>query len=102
MFITTWVFSSWQQWYYGGSFSARVFIEYLPFFALLLALLLDGLKNPRMRKLVISFVFVLILLCQFQTYQYRTAVIHWSEMNKGKYWDVFADPSFLFDKNDEE
>lgn len=102
LFLVTWVLSSWRQWYYGGSFSARVYIEYLPFFILLLGLLVDRLKKPGIRKLVISVVFILIVLCQFQTYQYRLAVIHWSEMTKEKYWEVFADPSFLFDIKDEE
>jgi hypothetical protein len=28
----TYIFSSWWMWFYGGSFSSRVFVEYLPFF----------------------------------------------------------------------
>ena len=33
--------------------------------------------------------FALIILCQIQTYQYRYTLIHWSDMTREKYWDVF-------------
>jgi hypothetical protein len=34
-------------------------------------------------------VVLLVIVCQIQTYQYRYNQIHWSEMNKEKYWEVF-------------
>lgn len=90
LFIVIYVLSSWWQWYYGGSFSSRVFIEYLPFFAILLALFTQSIWGFMWRKrLWLSFVFLLVIVCQLQTYQYRRGQIHWSEMTKEKYWDVF-------------
>jgi hypothetical protein len=87
-FLTTVVFvlSSWWQWYYGGSFGSRVMIEYYVFFAIPLALLLQ--KN-RYRKAIAVLAILLIFVCQFQTYQYRYGYLHWSKMNKERYWDNF-------------
>lgn len=87
-FLATVVFvlSSWWQWYYGGSFGSRVMIEYYVFFAIPLALLLQ--KN-RFKKAIAVLVVLLIIVCQFQTYQYRYGYLHWSEMNKERYWDNF-------------
>ncbi|MCF8388070.1 MAG: hypothetical protein K9G58_11790 [Bacteroidales bacterium] len=97
LLFTVYVLSSWEQWYYGGSFSGRVFIEYYVFFALLLALLLRSLKSW-IKNAVILLICLLILLCQIQTYQYRTAQIHWSEMTKEKYWEVFPTPAYIMNK----
>lgn len=86
LLLVVYVLSSWWMWFYGGSFSQRVMIEYWIFFAILLALLL---KKGKYRKWLTSFVVVLIIVCQIQTYQYRTGYIHWSDMNKERYWDNF-------------
>ncbi len=83
------VLSSWWMWYYGGSFSGRVFIEYFPFFALLMGFTFSSFQNKLPVILYSTLVGLLILVCQVQTYQYRYHVIHWSEMNKERYWKVF-------------
>lgn len=85
----TYVLSSWWNWWYGGSFSSRVYVEYLPLFAMLLAFLLQELKTKIYRTVFIPLLFLLIALCQFQTYQYRYYLIHWENMTQEKYWDVF-------------
>ena len=85
----TYVFSSWWMWYYGGSFSSRVFVEYIPVFMVLLVITLKGIKLKRLKNLYVTVVLLLIVICQIQTYQYRYYQIHWSEMTKEKYWDVF-------------
>lgn len=84
--VVVFVLSSWWQWFYGGSFGSRVMIEYYVFFAIPLALLL---QNNRYRKLIASVALILVLSCQVQTYQYRYGYLHWSEMNKERYWDNF-------------
>lgn len=89
-FITlTFVLSSWWNWWYGGSFSSRVYVEYLPLFAILLGVLLENTKRGLLKITLPILIFLLIALCQFQTYQYRYYIIHWEEMTKEKYWDVF-------------
>ena len=87
--LITYVFSSWWMWYYGGSFSSRVYVEYLPLFMILFATLLAEAKTKTLRIALLSLTFVLLAICQIQTYQYRYYEIHWDQMTKEKYWDVF-------------
>ncbi len=88
--VITYVFSSWHQWFYGGSFSSRVYVEYLPLFMILLGLSLEGLSGEIWKKRAfVGVILGLILLCQIQTYQYRLYQIHWSDMTEEMYWDVF-------------
>lgn len=87
--VVIYVLSSWWMWYYGGSFGPRVMIEFLPVFALLLLLLFNALKSKFQRISVAAVTVLIVAFCQFQTLQYRYETIHWSEMNKEKYWDVF-------------
>jgi hypothetical protein len=88
-FILTFVLSSWWNWWYGGSFSSRVYLEYIPFFAILLGMSLNSIKTRWLFKSFVSVIFLLIVVCQIQTYQYRYYYIHWENMTKEKYWDVF-------------
>ncbi|MFK7787314.1 MAG: hypothetical protein AB8B56_19480 [Crocinitomicaceae bacterium] len=87
--LITYVLSSWWQWYYGGSFSSRVYVEYLPVFMLMLALGLNHLRVRWSKIASITLIVLLIGLCQIQTFQYRYGEIHWSEMTKDQYWNVF-------------
>lgn len=87
--LITYFLSSWWMWYYGGSFSSRVYVEYLPLFVLMIAFALQEVKKSLLRNISFALLFSLILLCQIQSYQYRYYIIHYSEMNQEKYWDVF-------------
>lgn len=87
--LVTYVFSSWWMWWYGGGFSSRVFVEYLPFFALLLGFSFSVISQRWLRRAWVALVFALVVVCQIQIYQYRYYHIHWSDMTKAQYWDVF-------------
>ena len=89
LIILIYVFSSWHMWYYGGSFSQRVMVEFYAFFAILLATAIQQLKSLKAKRLFFGLTILLIVFCQIQTYQYRRMQIHWSDMNKEKYWEVF-------------
>ncbi|MCU0433785.1 MAG: hypothetical protein MUC87_10060 [Bacteroidia bacterium] len=89
LIVIIYILSSWWMWYYGGSFGPRVMIEYLPVFALLLFLCFNSLKKMVPRVSVAVITVLLVVFCQLQTLQYRYEIIHWSEMNKEKYWEVF-------------
>ncbi|MEW6468740.1 MAG: hypothetical protein AB1458_07435 [Bacteroidota bacterium] len=87
--VLIYVLSAWWNWWYGGSFGSRVMIDYLVFIALLLAFAYKQFE-ARISKAVLTVTIVLtVLLCQFQTYQYRYHLIHWEDMSKEKYWEVF-------------
>ena len=87
--VLVYVLSSWHMWFYGGSFGQRVMIEFYPFFAVLLAIFLQQAQRRFTKKLYIALIVLLVVVCQVQTYQYRYMQIHWSDMNKEKYWQVF-------------
>jgi len=90
--ILTYVMSSWWNWWYGGSFSARVYVEYLPIFAILLSYILQEVNIVKWRNRFIILLFILIVSNQKQTYLYRIGYIHWAEMTKKKYWESLIYP----------
>jgi len=87
--LLSYVLSSWWCWYYGGSFGLRAYVEYYSLFAILLTVSLDAIKNEPVKKMFITLICFAIFLNLFQTYQYRYYLIHWSDMTKEKYWNVF-------------
>ena len=87
--LLTYVLSSWSNWWYGGSFSSRVFLEYIPLFAILMGVALQNFKNPIFKRVYVVLIIFMLIFCQVQTYQYRYQQIHWEDMTKEKYWDVF-------------
>lgn len=89
LLILVYILSSWWNWWYGGSFSSRVFVEYIPFFAILLGITLTHTKQLFYRASLLSITIIIIVICQIQMYQYRYYFIHYEEMNMEKYWDVF-------------
>ncbi len=89
LFLIVYVFSSWWIWFYGGSFSSRVFVEYIAIFMVLLAIALSRIESKNFRRCFVAATSFFVLLCQVQTYQYRYYIIHWSDMTKEKYWDSY-------------
>jgi hypothetical protein len=85
----TYIVSSWWNWWYGGSFSSRVYVDILVLFMLPLAFMIDAARKKLHKILLIAGLFLIIALCQIQTYQYRYYIIHWENMTKEKYWDNF-------------
>ncbi|MEI6122945.1 MAG: hypothetical protein WCQ95_04885 [Bacteroidota bacterium] len=89
LFLFTYVVSSWWNWWYGGSFSSRVYVDILVFFMLPLAFLIDSMQTKIRKTFLIIGLFLIIAMCQIQTYQYRYYIIHWDSMTKQRYWDNF-------------
>ncbi len=89
LFFITYVFSSWSNWWYGGSFSSRVYVEYIPIFMVMLAFALQHAKKNIQQKSLVAGVLILMVVCQIQTFQYRYNQIHWSDMDRARYFEVF-------------
>jgi len=86
--VVNYVLSSWWCWYYGCSFGLRAYIEFYPMFFLLFALLINKLS------LWFKVPIVLISLATIpvniiQTYQYKEFILHWVDMDRKGYWEVF-------------
>lgn len=96
--LITYVFSSWWMWYYGGSFSSRVYVEFIPVFMIVLAIGLHSIKEKWLRFSVNVVLVALVLICQIQIVQYRYYQIHWADMTKERYWDVFLRIDKIHDK----
>ena len=87
--FSTYIISSWWNWYYGDSFGARAFIDYYGIYALLLAILLRHKESKTGIILVIILLFPFVALNLFQTWQYTHYMINPNSMNKAKYQYVF-------------
>lgn len=87
LFIT-YVFSSWHSWEYGASYGSRVYIDYYAVFFILFALLID--RAPWFLTEGIILVSLLAIPVNLvQSYQYKNYILHWTDMNKERYWKVF-------------
>jgi len=94
LFVLVYVMSSWWSWWYGGSFGTRVLVEYMAVFGLLLLLAFKSFEKKWPRYALGVLVVALTLFCQLQTYQYRYQMIHWENMDKERYWNVFMNFDF--------
>lgn len=85
----TWVISSWWMWYYGGSFGHRTFIEFYPLFGIGLAYVFQygwGVLRP---WIAVGMAAALTVVSLVQTYQYRTHILPFDNMDAEKYRSLF-------------
>lgn len=87
--LTTYVCSCWWEWWYGGSFGMRAFVDYYPFYALLLGILLMEVKNSIVKTLVFALPVLCLVICIIQTIQYDKFIFSYGNMTKQRYWNVF-------------
>jgi hypothetical protein len=86
--VLTYVLSSWNPWDYAASYGSRPYIDYYTVFFIPFAVMLDEI--PKRMKTAIIFISVLTIPVNIiQAYQYEKYILHWSDMNKEKYWKVF-------------
>jgi hypothetical protein len=88
-FIIVYVMSCWWTWEYGMGFGCRPMIDYFALLALLLFFSFQLLNTKLLKSLFTVLVMATIILNQVQAYQYRHYILHWSLMDKEKYWKVF-------------
>jgi hypothetical protein len=100
--LLLYVLSSWWNWWYGGSFSSRVCVEYYAILAILICFTYQRLTLKWSRSLYSVLIVCSIIVCQIQTYQYRYYIIHWEKMDKAHYWRVFLRVDQLGKENPNE
>ncbi len=86
--LLTYLFSSWHSWIYGASYGSRVYVDYYSIFFILLAILLNE-SSAVLKTIVLLLSLLTIPVNLIQSYQYKTFILHWTNMNKEKYWEVF-------------
>ncbi len=86
--LFTYITASWWCWWYGGSIGMRPMVDISILYALGLALILDKgeiwLKILTLPIMLFSIFFQLTL-----SHQFENGILHFSEMNKERYLEIF-------------
>jgi len=104
--LNIYIIFSWWIWWYAGCFGQRPFVDTFALMALPMAACFNWMKINLSFKVRIlpAVVISFTILNLFQTYQYRSNIIHWDGMNKASYWAGFGrisnPPWSLFEKPD--
>ncbi|MBI3510535.1 MAG: hypothetical protein HY064_07715 [Bacteroidetes bacterium] len=89
--LNAWIISSWECWWYGGSFGQRPFVQSYGLMALPLGFLIRDFSATRIRKIIsAAILFFLVVLNQFQCWQAHAGIIDPEFMSEKYYWKVFA------------
>lgn len=93
MFINIWILSSWDCWWYADSFSQRSIVQSYSVFAIPFGFLFIKLNQSKIWIKIPAYTifFVLISFNLFQTFQFRSEIIHSQRMTKEYYWATFGD-----------
>jgi hypothetical protein len=91
MVLNIYILSSWWNWWYGGGFGLRSFVDSYALLAVPFAACLDSAVRQRkaIRFSVTGFMVLLLLFNLFQTRQYVNNAIHWWWMNREAYRETF-------------
>ena len=89
--VNVYVLSSWWDWWFGGGFGIRAFIDMYGVMALPLAAFITwALSRKAVLKYALILVFVLVTVrSTFHHIQYHYGAIHWVAMTKEAYMDSF-------------
>ncbi|MEO5644977.1 MAG: hypothetical protein ABIQ40_14405 [Bacteroidia bacterium] len=86
-----WFISSWECWWYAGTFGQRPFVQSYGLMAIPLGFHLQhALTEKKKKYIVFIFAGFFLLLNQFQTWQYNHGIIHPELMTKKYYARVFG------------
>jgi hypothetical protein len=86
-----WVISSWECWWYAGSFGQRPFVQSYGLMAIPLGYFLQGAFAKKItRYLSILLLVFFLLLNQFQIWQLRNGLLHYELETKEFYWAAFG------------
>ncbi|GAA4379077.1 hypothetical protein [Hymenobacter koreensis] len=89
--VVWYVTFSWEQWWYGGGFSARPLISLYPLLALSLASLVAyvGAEYRSWQPALAGLMGLFILLNVLQTWQYHRGILHWEHNTAELYFHNF-------------
>lgn len=96
--INVYMISCWWDWFFGGSFGARAFVQHFAYLSLPLASFVAFIFerfekkgwNHVLRLVTIIVVSLGMSINLMQTYQYSNNLIHYNSMTKKTYWLVFG------------
>lgn len=92
-FFNLWIISSWECWWYGGSFGQRPFVQSYCLMAIPFGYFLESLRK-KITQLVFGIVAgAFVLLNLFQIWQLVHGILDPYRMTKKYYWAVFGKTS---------
>lgn len=95
--LNIWIIISWSDWKYGGSYTTRALMQSYPVFALAFGAFLQQYWVGQKRYAVALLGFYLIGVNLFQIWQYNTTTLHYYDMNRAYYSQIYlnANPTPL-------
>jgi hypothetical protein len=90
--LNIWIIISWSDWKYGGSYATRALMQSYPVFALAFAAFIQKYWLGSNRYLMGVIAAFLIGLNLFQIQQYNKTVLHYYDMNRAYYSEIFMNP----------
>lgn len=93
--VNLYVLSSWNAWWYGGSFGHRAFVDAYGIFLIPILAFIKWMFDSRGFPRVATTIFLLAatVLNLFQSWQMNHWILHQEQMNKRYYWAVFGKTS---------
>ena len=89
--LTLYVVSCWWDWWFGGCFGHRAFVQYYALLIFPLAALLNFLAKKWWRFLPFAAVAIFLINLNIkQSAQFRHNIIHWDSMTKEAYWYIWG------------
>jgi hypothetical protein len=95
LILLIYIHASWWSWYYGDGFGERPLVDFYVFFALLIAIAFNDIKNFILKISSFILLFAAVGLHQLFFYQYYYYIIHPESMNLEKF-------KYIFFKTDEK
>ncbi len=95
--VVTFVLSSWWNWWYGGGLGSRSFIDFYPALAIPMAVSIQQIQSWKwLRWIILPFGLFLIFVGLAVQLQFSQNIIHYDNMDKDKYWQVFLRTERVF------
>lgn len=89
--LCLYIVSCWWDWWFGGSFGHRAFIQYYAFLAFPLAGFISWAAQKWWKFIPAAMLgLAFIMLNIFQTAQFRHSILHWEAMSKEAYYYVWG------------
>ena len=89
--VFNYILSSWWNWWFGGSFGLRAFIDFYPLFSIPLAFSIQFIRRKYYNLILPAVIILGISMNLIQNLQYSRSIIDFDLMTKEKYWQVFLD-----------
>jgi hypothetical protein len=97
LLLNIYIISCWWDWFFGGSFGSRPFVQHLAWLSIPMAATCSYFSNVNikeqlrfLRPLFFAVIFTGISLLVMQNYQFLQGYIHPYGMTKKSYWKIFG------------